>query len=139
MLKEKWSKGKHYGTVVSDTRTKTTIPDGRSHNDVDYYGGYLIAESIPKQEYINVISRSLAMLTLLEKALPLIEREAEQREQEIADIGDPSWPNTMRDLANKISTEINRARGKDIPEPDVCPHGFGFIEHCPDCKEALHG
>jgi hypothetical protein len=50
-MKEKWSKGKTGGCVVSDTPNRHTQDD-----HVDYYGGHLVAESIPKQEYVSLIS-----------------------------------------------------------------------------------
>lgn len=58
-----------------------------------------------------------SMLILLEKAYPLIEEEAERRESAVAPYGkretegDRYW-SEMRDLANEISAEIDRARGK---------------------------
>lgn len=50
-MKEKWSKGKHAGCVVSDAPN----PHG-DNGGTEYYGGYLVAESIPKQEYVNLIA-----------------------------------------------------------------------------------
>ena len=50
-MKEEWSKGKHGGCVVSDTPN----PHG-DNGGAEYYGGYLVAESIPKQEYLNLIA-----------------------------------------------------------------------------------
>lgn len=38
--------GKNSGEIVSDTRT-TPTNDSRGHSETEYYGGYLVAESIP--------------------------------------------------------------------------------------------
>lgn len=87
-----------------------------------------------------------SMLALLEKALPIIENEAGLREFSMSQHGEdkcvtPYW-SEMRDLANEISAEIDKAHGRSAPDPELCPHGFGFVEYCPDCekgKEASHG
>jgi hypothetical protein len=63
-INEKWSKGKTGGCVVSDTPNHHTRDD-----HVDYYGGHLIAESIPKQEYVNLISAAPDLLEALEGML----------------------------------------------------------------------
>lgn len=115
MTKEKWSKGNDLDCVVSDT------PNLHSRDDlVREYGGYLIAESIPKQEYVNLISRAPSMLALLEKALPIIENEAGLREYSMSQHGEdkcvtPYW-SEMADLANEISAEIDKARGKGVSD-----------------------
>ena len=55
-----WSKGKTGGAVVSDVpHTELSISTG--HGDIEYYGGYLVAESIPEQ-YINLISAAPDLL-----------------------------------------------------------------------------
>jgi hypothetical protein len=66
MLKEKWSKGKHAGCVVSDVAN----PHG-DNGGSDYYGGYLVAESIPKQEYVNLIAAAPDLLEACKIALEL--------------------------------------------------------------------
>jgi hypothetical protein len=107
---EKWSKGKQGGTVVSDARAKFTIPDGRSHNDVDYYGGYLVAESIPKQEYVNLIALAPDLYNKLEE----IERVIAEWPTLHAD-GDylHGWIlNSIRELLNQVGKEIK-------PQPDA--------------------
>ena len=116
MAKEKWSKGKHAGCVVSDTPNRHTRDD-----HVDYYGGHLIAESIPKQEYVNLIACAPSMLALLEKALPIIEEEAERRDfvkpspEYLANASDNErqYLNEMRELADAISAEIDKAYGRE--------------------------
>ena len=60
-MKEKWTAGKTGGAVVSDTPNR----HGNDEN-VDYYGGHLIAESIPKQEYVNLIAAAPHLLGALE-------------------------------------------------------------------------
>lgn len=82
-----------------------------------------------------------SMLALLEKALPMIQCEASNRE---ATLDYSLYSVELRNLANEIKTEIDKAYGREAPEPELCPHGFGFVEYCPDCKgakgkEAQHG
>lgn len=110
MLKEKWSKGKHGGTVVSDVAN----PHG-DNGGSGYYGGYLIAESIPKQEYVNLIARAPSMLQLLEKALPIIEEEAERRRSVHPDqfAKAYSYWSEMAELQDDISAEIDKAYGRE--------------------------
>lgn len=83
-----------------------------------------------------------SMLALLEKAFPIIEEEAERREcvAHMSRIDDPYWTE-MRQLANTIQAEIAKAKGDTVIDAELCPHGFGFVEYCPDCegKEVQHG
>lgn len=62
-FKEKWSKGKTGGCVVSDAPNR----HNRTDDHVDYYGGYLVAESIPKQEYVALIAIAPDMYNKLEE------------------------------------------------------------------------
>lgn len=66
----------------------------------------------------RLIARSPSMLALLEKALPIIEVEAERRD---AAPGAPfsdreGYWREMRDLANEIAAEIDKARGKGVSD-----------------------
>lgn len=111
MAKEKWSKGKEAGTVVSDTsHYKHEMPD-----KIEYYGGYLIAKSIPSR-FINVIVEAMNMLTLLEKALPIIEEEAERRDAAPNKERIEGYYSEMRDLADEISAEIDKAKGNGVSD-----------------------
>jgi len=102
-----------------------------------------IAEVMPRA---HLISRAPAMLRLLEKAYPIVENEAENRECAPHDGKNPCpyWLE-MRLLADEIRAEIDRAHGREVAEPELlnpddttspetCPHGFGFVEYCPNCK-----
>ena len=65
-----------------------------------------------------LFSRAWSMLALLEKRLEMIEEEAERRDQ--AFIGDipsaqPYWTE-MRDFANEIRAEIDKAKGKGVSD-----------------------
>ncbi len=55
VAQEHWSLGKN-GGVVSDTPNR--------HNDVDYYGGYLIGESIPSRGHAALIAIAPQLLRL---------------------------------------------------------------------------
>ena len=49
-----WRIGKMGGTVVADSKTSDTPNTG--HDDVEYYGGYLICESIATQAIAQAIT-----------------------------------------------------------------------------------
>ena len=67
----------------------------------------------------SVFTSNTSMLALLEKALPLIENEAERREQAQADaLVDGPYYTEMRTLADAIEDEIAKARGKQINQPE---------------------
>lgn len=108
-MKEKWTAGKPGGCVVSDTLNRHGIAD----DHVEYYGGFLIAESIPAQKYVNLIAAAPSMLALLEKALPIIEREAEQRQNwgERHNREGHSYATEMRELQDEIEALIAKAKG----------------------------
>lgn len=59
-----WTTGK-CGSVVA-TEPYEGMPYGTGHSDVDYYGGYLIAESIPTVAIANLIAAAPDMLEALE-------------------------------------------------------------------------
>lgn len=92
MIKGKWSVGETGRTVVSDTPHKQFISSG--HGDVDYYGGYLVAESIPTIAYRNLIAAAPDMY----EALKNIEND------------DNHIPNSIWEM---IQNAINKAEGKN--------------------------
>lgn len=105
------------------------------------YGGLLTGMA---EANANLIAAAPSMLALLEKALPIIEAKANLRGD--CDGGysaaTENYYSEMRELANEISVEINKARGGVSTDPEPCPHGYGFVEYCEDCnkgKEAKHG
>jgi len=59
----------------------------------------------------NLFVRSPSMFALFEKALPIIQKEAHRRDSALVSDGRRYW-DEMRELANEISAEIDRARGK---------------------------
>jgi len=67
-----------------------------------------------------LFQRASSMLALLEKAWPIIEVEAMNREEGgMLRDGEPvmgKYFTEMRELANEISTEIDRARGKGVSD-----------------------
>lgn len=120
----------------SDAIVTKTMPEGYNNTTlIEEYGGYLIAETVSPCNK-PLIKAAPRMLALLEKALPMIEEEASRREYAPVEDGEGigGYWTEMRELANEISAEIYRAHTGKEPEPDLCPHGFGFVEYCPDCK-----
>ncbi len=61
-MSEQWKVGILGGTVVSDTPSHKV-----SEDCIEYYGGYLIAESIPKQEYATLIAAAQDLLAALKE------------------------------------------------------------------------
>jgi len=112
---EEWKPGKCGGAIVSNVRGHYD-----SDGSIEFYGGYLVAESIPSQRYIHLISRAPAMLRLLEKLYPLIEEESERREFVIQDPkflaefsdDEKEYYTEMRKALNEIRAEIDRAHGR---------------------------
>jgi len=140
---EIWKAGNCGGAVVSDTPNHH-----ESKENLDYYGGYLVAESIGSEKHMRLIIAAPEMLRTLETILPVIECEAWERS---------AWPNSryeseMKNVVEAIKGAINLARrriksapvekfdhdSEDDPlgdlTPGLCPHGFELAECCPNCK-----
>jgi hypothetical protein len=104
-MKEKWSKGKHGGCVVSDTPNRHTAAHAAIRDDhVDYYGGHLVAESIPKQEYVNLIAAAPDLLEALEGCLAQLERDTELLYE--------GMPHTEPEIIAIARTAIRKAKGE---------------------------
>ena len=71
----KWEIGNVQSTVV-DKNQHSCLDDfyPQTKEAEKYYGGFLIAESIPKREYVNLISAAPEMLEALKMALEKAER-----------------------------------------------------------------
>lgn len=61
-FQEKWSVGKCGGSVVSNKPGDFSTDDS-----VNYYGGHLVAESIPSQEYVSLITLAPDLYNKLEE------------------------------------------------------------------------
>jgi len=61
-MKEIWKIGKDDSVVVSNIKVRN---DNSGHNEVDYYGGYLVCGSIATKEYAELISSTLKMKEML--------------------------------------------------------------------------
>ena len=80
-------------------------------------GNLVVAEITAKPVYRRAIGRLIArspsMANLLEKVLPIIEEEAERREfMPSSNNREASYWREMREIANEIQAEIDKARGK---------------------------
>jgi len=93
---EKWSVGKQAGCVVSDTPNR----HGRDDN-VDYYGGYLIAESIPKQEYVNLIAVAPDMCAKLDDLRTMLEEVIVYLD--LADVDILIFKQTIKDIESLLA------------------------------------
>ncbi len=69
---------------------------------------------------VNLFCASPSMLALLEKALPIIEEEAERRESVLPDQSTRAYSywSEMRDIVNEIRAEIERVRGREASDGD---------------------
>ena len=72
MMKETWKIGNHTSEVVSDTKQRNTnfpAPPNRDENEdeeVRYYGGYLVCESIGSTEKAKLIAAAPDLLEALQ-------------------------------------------------------------------------
>jgi hypothetical protein len=72
-MSEKWSVGKHKSVVVSDTKQQNTNfpsppnPTESSDEDLAYYGGYLVCESIGNDKNAKLIAAAPEMFEILKK------------------------------------------------------------------------
>ncbi len=81
-----WSMGKNGGCIVSDQmpdRFRYTTEDYK--REAEYYGGYLIAESIPTKEDARLIAASKR---LLEKAINLYQQVEKRMNGEPVDVAE---------------------------------------------------
>ncbi len=62
-----WRLGKHGGTVVADSRTGKK--PGAGHDDVDYYGGFLVCESIATREIAQAITALPDLLAVCKEVI----------------------------------------------------------------------
>ena len=89
----------------------------------------------------RLIARAPSMLALLEEIPLIIEELQIERAAPYADDGYTNGIDCalqiMAKFANKIQAEIDKAHGREVPlpDPELCPHGFGFVEYCEDCNQ----
>jgi hypothetical protein len=83
--KGKWKEGKHWGTVVTDDGEG--FPRKVGHDETEYYGGYLIAESVAKKADVKLISSAPDLLKVAQELLKIYEKYANDSpdEDQIAD------------------------------------------------------
>lgn len=96
--KGKWSSGTIYGVVISDQATKRPTYDDRDYeSEMEYYGGYLICESIPTPEDSILIAAAPELLEALQELHDLLEEN------------EPNWYLVRHH--NKAEKAINKALG----------------------------
>lgn len=108
--------------LCRDYASHSEVIQHNHHESHENCTGHLLIAKIVDGKYVyrrsiaRLIARSPSMLQLLEKAFPIIEEEAERREfaprTSVAD--ESSYRSEMRDLANEISAEIDRAYGRQM-------------------------
>lgn len=104
MTNQKWKVGNHHSTVVSDTKIRNTNfpspPNQRESGDdePEYYGGYLICESIGNTETANLIASAPELL----KALHLVQNHLLKKGIDYHSV----------DIWNVVDGAIKKALGK---------------------------
>ena len=74
----KWKIGSHPSTVVSDAKVRNTNfpsppnPEETPDEDVAYYGGYLVCESIGNIRLAHLIAAAPDMLEMLQEAVKIM-------------------------------------------------------------------
>lgn len=72
--KEQWNSGKNGGCVVSNIiPQRTSYKDSDFEKEKEYYGGYLIAESIPDNQKLKLIAAAPELLEEHKENLKFIE------------------------------------------------------------------
>ncbi len=89
-----WRVGKSFGSVVSDA----PVPGINGSDDVEYYGGHLVAESVAPNN-ARLIAESPRMLSVLQKLCAM---------QEDGDVA--SWVEEW-DEARAVIAEVSKATG----------------------------
>ncbi len=67
---ENWRPGVKSGTVICDT----PIGGDKGHDDLDYYEGHLVAESIPYKEWVVAISALPELLAAAKGVLGIVQK-----------------------------------------------------------------
>jgi hypothetical protein len=71
-MKENWKVGNYKSTVVSDTKQINTNfpsplnPKESQDSDIEYYGGYLVCESVANEKAANIIAAAPKLLNALQ-------------------------------------------------------------------------
>ena len=102
-MSEKCFKGKQCGSVVSDTPNRKVPEDC-----LEYYGGNLIAESIPKPEYVSLIAAAPDLLAACEAGFNALYNLIQS---EFATIRNPNPADDDPDIA-QMRAAIAKAKGE---------------------------
>lgn len=69
-MQEKWRIGTNNSVVVSNVKSRA---DDSGHNETDYYGGFLVCESVATKEYADLIASAPDMKNMLRMFINAIE------------------------------------------------------------------
>jgi hypothetical protein len=69
MKEQVWRQGKQHGTVVADYPPGSKGIYQKEEVEVEYYGGFLIAESIQRKELVALIAAAPELLACLQEAV----------------------------------------------------------------------
>jgi hypothetical protein len=88
MENQKWKISKHKSVVVSDTKIQNTNfpsppnPEFSEEKDIEYYGGYLICESVENDKIAQLIAAAPQLLKCLKEAIEDVELERNKAPKE---------------------------------------------------------
>lgn len=99
MTKENWRPGKTGGCVVTDT--PHGFDPNRGHCDTEYYGGYLIAESIYREKDINLIAAAPDLLDAIQYYFDVLE-----------EVRGEDWAQKPDHVLSKMIAAVNKAKGQ---------------------------
>jgi hypothetical protein len=100
MKKETWKPGKTGECVV--TETPHGFDPNRGHCDTEYYGGYLIAESIACKKDIDLISAAPDLLDAIQYYFEVLE-----------EVRGKDWDSKPDHVLSKMIAAVKKAKGQE--------------------------
>ncbi len=106
-MEEKWKIGKQQSVVVSDTKVKNTNfpippnPEESKDEDLEYYGGYLICESIGNDQHAKKIAAVPELINAVQSLITSYVHHCPEADK------DSNAIKNARELLKKLNENIN--------------------------------